>query len=85
MVNGLLVSGAHGRPPAARCGEARSGLITAHDDVSVRARIEKSTAVAHLKKPCAIRRVMRRNALDQGPLGSPREVRHTRDSDKEAQ
>ena len=66
-------------------------FIAAHDDTSTRARIEKSTAVAHLKKPFdtvtvldAIHRVMRGDALDQGPLGLPPDVRHTRDSNKEA-
>lgn len=67
-------------------------FITAHDDTSTRARIEKSTAVAHLKKPFdtvtvldAIHRATRGDALDQGPIGSPPDVRHTRDSNKEAQ
>ena len=66
-------------------------FITAHDDASTRARIEQSTAIAHLKKPFdtvtvldAIHRATRGDPLDQGPLGSPRDVRHTRDSDKEA-
>jgi len=67
-------------------------FITAHDDTSTRARIDKSTAVAHLKKPFhtmavldAIHRVTRGHAVDQGPMGSPRDVRHTRDSNKDAQ
>jgi len=59
-------------------------FITAHDDASTRARIEQSTAIAHLKKPFdtvtvldAIHRATRGDPLDQGPLGSPRDVRHT--------
>ena len=46
-------------------------FITAHDDASTRARLEKSTAAAHLKKPFdvetvldAIRRVTRATRPD---------------------
>ena len=67
-------------------------FITAHDDASTQARIEQSTAIAHLKKPFdtrtvldAIHRATRWDPLDQGPIGSPRDVRHARDSDEGAQ
>jgi FixJ family two-component response regulator len=63
-------------------------FITAHDDATTRARIEKSSAAAHLLKPFAaeavldaIRRVTGGNRLDQGPIGTPGEVRETGCSD----
>ena len=65
-------------------------FITAHDDPTTRARIEKSSAAAHLIKPFAadavldaIRRVTAGDRLDQGPIGTPGEVRETGCSNKE--
>jgi len=67
-------------------------FITAHDNASIRARIEKSTAAAHLTKPFdvetildAIRRVTAERPLDQGPIGRQGDVGETGSSDKEAQ
>jgi len=59
-------------------------FITAHDDAPMRARIEKSGAAAHLKKPFdaatvlgAISRAVAANQLDQGPIGWPDGVGET--------
>lgn len=67
-------------------------LITAHDDATTRARIEKSGAAAHLMKPFAakdvvdaIRRVIARDRLHQGPIGSAAEVRESRSTDRDGQ
>jgi FixJ family two-component response regulator len=67
-------------------------FITAHDDASTLARIEQSTAAAHLTKPFdtatildAIRHVTAKHPLDQGPIGRPDDVGDTGRSDKEAQ
>jgi FixJ family two-component response regulator len=67
-------------------------FITAHNDATTRARIEKSTAAAHLMKPFdaktvldAIRRVTAGDRLAQGPIGPPTEVRETGSTDKEGQ
>jgi FixJ family two-component response regulator len=66
-------------------------FITAHDDATTHARIEQSSAAGHLMKPFhaktvldAIRRVLARDRLDQGPIGSPAEIRETGSSDEEA-
>ena len=67
-------------------------FITAHNDATTRARIEKSGAAAHLMKPFdaktvldAIRRVTAGDRLAQGPIGPPAEVRETGSTDKEGQ
>jgi FixJ family two-component response regulator len=67
-------------------------FITAHDDPATRARIERSSAAAHLLKPFdaetvldAIRRVTAGDRLDQGPIGRPGDVRETGGSRKESQ
>jgi len=59
-------------------------FITAHDDASTRARIEKSGATALLRKPFdaatvlnAIRRAVANGNVDQGPIGPPAEVGET--------
>ena len=64
-------------------------FITAHDDATVLARIEKSTAAAHLIKPFeaetileAIRRATKGTGVDQGPIGPPAEVGESRGSDR---
>ena len=53
-------------------------FITAHDDAPTRARLAKSGAAAHLKKPfaaatvlAAIRRTIAVAQVDQGPIGAP--------------
>lgn len=50
-------------------------LITAHDDASTRARIEKSGAAGHLWKPvddqALLDAIGRALELDQGPIGQP--------------
>lgn len=50
-------------------------LITAHDDASTRARIEKSGAAGHLWKPvddqALLDAIGRALELDQGPIGPP--------------
>jgi FixJ family two-component response regulator len=67
-------------------------FITAHNDATTRARIEKAGAAAHLMKPFnaktvldAIRRVTAGNRLAQGLIGPPAEVRETGSTDKEGQ
>jgi FixJ family two-component response regulator len=67
-------------------------FITAHDDASIRARIEKSMAAAYLIKPFdaetileAIRHVTARDRLDQGPIGRPGAIDQTTCPDKETQ
>lgn len=67
-------------------------FITAHDDATTRARIERSSAAGHLMKPFdpetvldAIRRVTAGNQLDQGPMGTAGEVRETGCPNKEEQ
>jgi len=60
-------------------------FITAHDDAPMRARIEKSGAAAHLRKPfdaetvlAAIRRTVGGDgAVDQGPIGLQDDVGET--------
>lgn len=66
-------------------------LITAHDDPSTHARIQQSTAAAHLTKPFdavtileAVRRVTGSARSAQSPLRSPDNVGERRSSDKEA-
>ena len=67
-------------------------FMTAHDDASIRARIEKPMAAAHLIKPFdaatllgVIRHVTARDQLDQGPIGRPADVGQTEDPDKDTQ
>ena len=59
-------------------------FITAHDDAPMRARIQKSGAAAHLRKPFdavtvldAIRRAVADGQVDQGPIGAPGGVGET--------
>jgi FixJ family two-component response regulator len=59
-------------------------FITAHDDAPMRARIQKSGAAAHLRKPFdaatvlgAIRRAVANGEVDQGPIGPSGDVGET--------
>ena len=66
-------------------------FITAHDDATTHARIQKSAAAAHLKKPVAaqtildaIRRITASDGLGKGPIEPSGNVGESGSSDKEA-
>jgi FixJ family two-component response regulator len=91
LILAIHLSGMTGLEPQERLA-VPAIFITAHDDAPIRARIEKSGAAGHLKKPFdaktvldAISRVTKGARVDQGPIGGLGDVGETECPNKEAQ